>query len=196
LTVAASGPTCLYPDVPSPTVGAELARDGGLIADQSLSGVHIQFCGNGGWRFRPYGEALFSNAKKVPKKARPKRPAPRLGSAFLRSGIHPGHRLRLASLQPPLDVFDFVERRCAPTPQMNTSTQPPEGAGGSRSRDAGELTLGLLSGEKRKAYAAPLWERACSRRRPDSRPVYILMSPVQLWESAREGDVSSSIDFS
>ncbi len=56
-------------------------------------------------------------------------------------------------------------------PQMNTSTQPPEGAGGSRSKAAGELTLGLLSGEGR-VYAALLWERACSRRRPDSRPVY------------------------
>jgi hypothetical protein len=32
---------------------------------------------------------------------------------------------------------------------MNTSTQPPEGAGGSRSRAAGELTLGLMSGEER-----------------------------------------------
>jgi hypothetical protein len=39
---------------------------------------------------------------------------------------------------------------------MNTSTQPAEGAGGSRSRAAGELTLGLLSGEKRKAYAGLL----------------------------------------
>ncbi|MGE8097151.1 hypothetical protein ACQKP6_04165, partial [Pseudomonas fluorescens] len=29
---------------------------------------------------------------------------------------------------------------------MNTSTRPPEGAGGSRSTAAGELTLGLLSG--------------------------------------------------
>ena len=52
--------------------------------------VHIHCCGNGGLWFRPYGEALFSNAKKVPKKARPERPAPRLGSAFLRSGVHPG----------------------------------------------------------------------------------------------------------
>jgi hypothetical protein len=32
---------------------------------------------------------------------------------------------------------------------MNTSTQPPEGAGGSRSKAAGELTLGLMSGEER-----------------------------------------------
>jgi hypothetical protein len=37
---------------------------------------------------------------------------------------------------------------------MNTSTQPPEGAGGSRSRAAGELTLGLMSGEERRVYAA------------------------------------------
>jgi hypothetical protein len=40
-------------------------------------------------------------------------------------------------------------------PQMNTCAQPPEGAGGSKSRAAGELTLGLLSGEGR-VYAAPL----------------------------------------
>jgi hypothetical protein len=33
------------------------------------------------------------------------------------------------------------------TPRMNTSTQPPEGAG--RSKAAGELTLGLMSGEER-----------------------------------------------
>jgi hypothetical protein len=33
---------------------------------------------------------------------------------------------------------------------MNTSTQPAEGAGGSRSKAEGELTLGLMSGEKQK----------------------------------------------
>jgi hypothetical protein len=33
---------------------------------------------------------------------------------------------------------------------MNTSTQPPEGAG--RSKAAGELTLGLMSGEKQRLY--------------------------------------------
>ncbi|CAI9004649.1 hypothetical protein EMIT0P294_80233 [Pseudomonas sp. IT-P294] len=49
-------------------------------------------------------------------------------------------------------MFDFVERRYAPTPQMNASTQPAEGAGGSRSRAAGELPLGLLSGEGRAVY--------------------------------------------
>jgi hypothetical protein len=58
---------------------------------------------------------------------------------------------------------------------MNTGTRPAEGAGGSRSQAAGELTLGLLSGEKRRGVGcsafALLWERACSRRRPDSRPI-------------------------
>jgi hypothetical protein len=53
-------------------VGARFAGEGGLIADLFSGGwVHIRCCGDGGWRFRPYGEALFSNAKKVPKKARP-----------------------------------------------------------------------------------------------------------------------------
>ncbi|WP_310351684.1 hypothetical protein, partial [Pseudomonas sp. BE134] len=42
------------------------------------------------------------------------------------------------------------------TPRMNTSTQPPEGAGRSkaRSKAAGELTLGLMSGEKQKRFVA------------------------------------------
>ncbi|WP_218276535.1 MULTISPECIES: hypothetical protein, partial [unclassified Pseudomonas] len=45
---------------------------------------------------------------------------------------------------------------------MNTSTRPPEGAGGSRSTAAGELTLGLLSGEgdgmRCFAFLPFLWE--------------------------------------
>ena len=81
------------------------------------------------------------------------------------------------------------------TPRMNTSTQPSEGAGGSRSKAAGELTLGLMSGEERvgvrrlaflswlasegglTADPSPaavlnlLWELACQRWRPDSRPI-------------------------
>ncbi|MDI3392417.1 hypothetical protein QLG10_08185, partial [Pseudomonas sp. V98_8] len=50
-------------------------------------------------------------------------------------------------------------RRYAPTPRMNTSTQPAEGAGRSRSRAEGELTLGLMSGEKR-VYASLLFCRS------------------------------------
>ena len=80
---------------------------------------------------------------------RPERTAPRLGSGFLRSGIHPG-------ASPPVG-FASTSSRCVRLrrtalrahPRMNTSTQPSEGAGGSRSRAAGELTLGLLSGEER-----------------------------------------------
>jgi hypothetical protein len=55
-----------------------------------LGGGHIHCCGNGGWRFRPYGESLLSNDTKGTKKSRPERTAPRQGSGFLRSGIHPG----------------------------------------------------------------------------------------------------------
>jgi len=51
--------------------GSWLAGDDGLTADLVFLGVHIHCCGNGHLGFRPYGEALFSNAKKVPKKARP-----------------------------------------------------------------------------------------------------------------------------
>jgi hypothetical protein len=45
-------------------------------------------------------------------------------------------------------------------PQINASTQPAEGAGGSRSK-AGELPLGLLSGEERTVDTGLLWELAC-----------------------------------
>ncbi|CAI8793690.1 hypothetical protein EMIT0196MI5_10258 [Pseudomonas sp. IT-196MI5] len=92
---------------------------------------------------------------------------------------------------------------------MNTSTQPSEGAGGSRSRAAGELTLGLLSGEKRRVYAdLPLlfcrswlasegdlpadpvfadapnpcrsWPAMAARQPTDPSQMY----PIQLWERA------------
>ena len=39
-----------------------------------------------------------------------------------------GHRLRSASRRPPLDVCGFAARRYAPTPLMNTSARPAEGA--------------------------------------------------------------------
>ena len=43
---------------PDQTVGAELARDGGLIGGEIVAGVHIHSCGNGFYWFRPYGESL------------------------------------------------------------------------------------------------------------------------------------------
>ncbi|MCS3838479.1 hypothetical protein HNR03_003087 [Pseudomonas sp. JAI111] len=113
--------------------------------------VHIRCCGNGGLGFRPDGDSLFlTNAsKKVSKKkARPGvRPLAGARCSFAPAFIW-GHRLRSASRRPPLDVCGFAARRYAPTPQMNASTQPAEGAGRSRSK-AGELPLGLLSGEER-----------------------------------------------
>src|SRR5471032_1331693 len=105
-----------------------------------------------------YGFALtarhfFQTPKKYPKRLAP---SVRL-LAWARCSLAPvfiwGHRLRSASRRPPLDVCGFAARRYAPTPQLNTSTQPPEGAGRARSKAAGELTLGLLSGEEREVYA-------------------------------------------
>ncbi len=80
------------------------------------------------------------------------------------------------------------------TPRMNTSTQPPDGAGRSRSRAKGELTLGLMSGEERRVYADSLWERACSRRRPDSRPASnrCTGSPCRS-EPARDGCLTADL---
>ncbi|MCP2225988.1 hypothetical protein OKW12_001393 [Pseudomonas silensiensis] len=177
-----------------PVPGSEPAREGGLIADLSLSGVHIHFCGNGCLWFRPYGDSLWQTPQRK-QRSSPQRPAPRLGSAFPRSGIHLG-------ASPPVG-FASTSSRCVRLrrtalrahPQMNASTRPPEGAGRSRSK-AGELTLGLMSGEKRSMYTEPLvgarlareggltadqslagthiplWELACPRRRPDSRPTF------------------------
>jgi hypothetical protein len=79
-------------DVRQSHCGSEPARDGGLRVGLFLDGVHIHSCGNGHLGFRPYGDSLFFQTpkKSKQKKARPERPAPRLGSAFLRSGIHLG----------------------------------------------------------------------------------------------------------
>jgi hypothetical protein len=75
-------------------------------------------------------------------------PSPGLGVPSLRhssGGIASG-RLRSTSSQ----CVRLCRAALRAHPRMNTSTQPSEGAGGSRSRAAGELTLGLLSGQKRK----------------------------------------------
>ncbi len=109
--------------------------------------VYIRFFGCCGLGFRPYGGSLFPDAEKVTKKACSYvRPA-RWGSGFLHYGIDPGGiaygllrctysrcvRLRRTSLR------SF--------PRINPSAQPSDVARGSKSK-AGELTLGLLSGEE------------------------------------------------
>jgi hypothetical protein len=99
-----------------------------------------------------YGFALtaspFFKRQKGTKRLCPDvRPLARARCSFAPAFIW-GHRLRSASRRPPLDVCGCAARRYAPAPQMNASTQPADGAGGSRSK-AGELPLGLLSGEER-----------------------------------------------
>ena len=62
-----------------------LASEGGLIADHSLSGVHIHFCGNGCCWLRPYGVSLGrapSNQGLLPLSFGA---SPRLGMPSLRS---------------------------------------------------------------------------------------------------------------
>ena len=75
------------------------------------------------------------------------RPA-RWGSGFLRSGIDPGAAPPVCFAAPPLAVFGCAKRSLRSHARINPSTQPSDVARGTRSR-AGELTLGLLSGEER-----------------------------------------------
>jgi hypothetical protein len=113
-------------------------------------GVYIRFFGNGGLGFRPYGGSLFPDAEKVTKKACScVRPA-RWGSGFLRCGIDPGAAPTVCFAAPPLAVFGCAKRSLRSHARINPSTQPSDVARGSRARSrAGELTLGLLSGEER-----------------------------------------------
>ena len=112
--------------------------------------VNIRCCGNGGLGFRPYGGSPFPNAEKVTQKACScVRPA-RWGSGFLRCGIDPGAAPTVCFAAPPLAVFGCAKRSLRSHARINPSTQPSDVARGSRSRSrAGELTLGLLSGEER-----------------------------------------------
>jgi hypothetical protein len=96
--------------------------------------------------------------KKVTKKACSYvRPA-RWGSGFLRSGIDPGTAPTVCFAAPPLAVFGCAKRSLRSHARINPSTQPSDVARGSRSR-AGELTLGLLSGEEHGCSAFDL--RCC-----------------------------------
>jgi hypothetical protein len=60
--------------------------------------VHIRFCGNGCLWFRSYSGSLFSDAKKVTKKAVPHHSVPRLGSAYPESDIDSAGRREGPSL--------------------------------------------------------------------------------------------------
>ena len=72
-------------DVRSSTVGAGLARDGGLIADQSPAGVHIHSCGNGRLGFRPDGDSLWQTPQRKQRSSpQASGTSPRLGVPSLR----------------------------------------------------------------------------------------------------------------
>ena len=89
---------------------------------------------------------FFQTPKKYPKRLAPAFGPRRLG--FLRYGTDPGAAATVCFAAPPSAVFDFVERSLRSHARINPSTQPSDVARGSRSK-AGELTLGLLSGEER-----------------------------------------------
>ncbi len=136
--------------------------------------VDIRFLWCCGWRFRPYGESPFPNAEKVTEKAC-SYVRPLAGSGFLRSGTDPGAAATVCFAAPPSAVYDCVVRSLRSHARINPSTQPSDVAGGSKARSkALELALivewcGFAAG--RCAALRLLCRRACSRRRPDSRPV-------------------------
>ena len=139
----------------------------------------------------PFGKRHKRNQKVSPLSYGPSLrlgvPSLRHSSGGIASGLLRDDLLSMCSASP--------HGAARPPPRINASTQPAEGAGGSRS--AGELTLGLWSGE----------ERGCARNRlggwrPDCRPIsrrYVQesvgagllaiasnqslhMHPFQLWE--------------
>jgi len=110
--------------------------------------VNIRFFGCCGLWFRPYGGSLWQTPQSN-QRSGPRRSAPRWGSGFLRSGIHPGASPPVCFAAPPLDACGFAARSLRSHPRMNPSTQPAEGA--STSKALLELTLIVLSGEKQKA---------------------------------------------
>jgi hypothetical protein len=124
---------------------------GGLRADQVLGGcVHIRCCGNGRLWFRSYSESLLANAPKGTKRSRPGvRPLAKARRSFAPVSIR-GHCPPVCFATTYMQRVRLRRTALRATPRMNTSTQPPEGAGGSRSSAAGELTLGLMSGDKRR----------------------------------------------
>jgi len=103
--------------------------------------VHIRFCGDGGYRFRFYSESLGkapSNQGLLPLSF----------GASLWLGMP---SLRPCSVGPPPSAIHAG----LPTAQNLHSAY--RGGGASRSKAAGELTLGLLSGKKQKLYTDLLY---------------------------------------
>ena len=104
---------------------------------------------------------------------------PRLGSGSFAAGFIRGAAPTVCFAAPPLAVFGCAKRSLRSHARINPSTQPSDVAGGSRSKALLELALIVEWGGFAAGSCAALllllllllWERACSRRRPDSRPV-------------------------
>jgi hypothetical protein len=158
----------------------------GVAVDLAFWG-HIRCFGSCGWRFRLTATYFFTSAKKSKQKTLAPTFGPRkLG--FLRSGIDPGAAAPVCFAAPPSAVSGCARRSLRSHPRINPSTQPSDVAGGSRSR-ALELALivewcGFAAGSCAALLFCFLWERACSRRRPDSRPLSTGRTQ-SLWESTR-----------
>ena len=107
--------------------------------------VNIRFFVCCGLWFRPYGGSLWQTPQSN-QRSGPRRSAPRWGSGFLRSGIHPGASPTVCFAAPPLDACGCAARSLRSHPRMIPSTQPSDGAGTSKA--VLELTLIVLSGEE------------------------------------------------
>ena len=128
---------------------------------------------------------FYKRLKKVSKKTLAPTFGPRkLG--FLRSGTDPGAAAPVCFAAPPSAVYDCVVRSLRSHARINPSTQPSDVAGGSKARSkALELTLIVeWCGFAALLLLLLLWERACSRKRPDSRPVPCGCTQIQMWERA------------
>ncbi|QHF51697.1 hypothetical protein PspS49_19405 [Pseudomonas sp. S49] len=113
------------------------------------------------------------------------RPA-RWGSGFLRSGIDPGASPTVCFAAPPLDVFDFVERSLRSHPGSIPPLSLPTGLQ-IKIKSCSRANAHPVEWGGFAAWAAHelnLWERAGSRWRPDSRPIFCLLYSIQLWEQA------------
>ncbi|TPG77572.1 hypothetical protein EAH78_15425 [Pseudomonas arsenicoxydans] len=94
---------------------------------------------------------FFQTPKKYPKRLAPSvRPLARARRSFAPVSIR-GHCPPVCFATTYMQRVRLRRTALRATPRMNTSTQPPDGA--VESKAAGELTLGLLSGEKRRVYA-------------------------------------------
>ncbi|VII93238.1 Threonine synthase (EC 4.2.3.1) [Pseudomonas sp. FG-3G] len=123
--------------------------------------MYIRCCGNGCLWFRPYGGSLSKSAK-VTKALLPHHSVPRLGSACLNEGIAPwaaakGHPWPSAANPASMPGCPLRNAFVQPAWLMGRRDQrPPRG--------------GLIADLVLGGFAFLLRERACSRRRSDSRP--------------------------